>query len=83
MTEERMFPQPKEFVKVDKFVIKDSKGFYDRYWNVEKTKWTGLLEATMFTKEEINAHTLPENGEVINYDDLVKIKKKAFVFNTI
>ena len=83
MTEERMFPQPKEFVKVDKFVIKDSKGFYDRYWNVEKAKWTGLLEATMMTKEEVDACTLPENGEVIKYEDLVHIKKSAFVFNTV
>jgi len=72
MTEERMFPQPKEFVKVDKFVVKDSKGFYDRYWNVADNKWTGLLGASMLTKEEADALTLPENGVVVNYDKVIK-----------
>ena len=50
---ERMFPEPVKFVKVDKFVIKDSKGFYDRYWNKDLNKWTGLIQATHFTKEEV------------------------------
>ena len=79
---ERMFPEPVEFVKVDKFVIKDSKGFYDRYWNKDENKWSGLIKATHFTKEEIDQFTLPENGEIVNYDDLLKVKPKQ-TFNFI
>ena len=73
---ERMFPEPVKFVKVDKFVIKDSKGFYDRYWNKDLNKWTGLIQATHFTKEEADNFTKPKNGEVVNYDDLLKVKPK-------
>lgn len=73
---ERMFPEPKEFIKVDKFVIKDSKGFYDRYWNNDLNKWTGLIQATRFTKEEADNFTKPENGELVNYNDLLKVKPK-------
>lgn len=69
---ERMFPEPVEFVKVDKFVVKDMKAPYHRYWNTDKGKWTGLLEATRFTKEEADALTLPENGGVVKYEDLFK-----------
>lgn len=69
---ERMFPEPKEFVKVDKFVVKDSKGYYNRYWSKDEGKWVGLLKATMFTKDEANAFTLPENGVVVNYDAVLK-----------
>lgn len=72
MTEERMFPQPKEFVKVTKFVVKDSKGYYDRYWNFDTNKWGGLLQASMLPKEEVEAKQLPENGVVINYDNVIK-----------
>ena len=80
---ERMFPEPVEFIKVDKFVIKDSKGFYDRYWNKDLNKWTGLIQATHYTKEEIDSlNVLPENGEVVNYDDLLKVKPKQ-TFNFI
>ena len=68
---ESMFPKAKEFVKVDKFVVKDSKGFYDRYWNFDNNKWGGLLSASMLTKEEADAKTLPENGVVVNYDTLL------------
>jgi len=75
MTEERMFPEPKEFVKVDKFVVKDSKGFYDRYWNFDTNKWTGLLEASMLTKEEVEGKTLPENGVVTDYEIVSGLKK--------
>ena len=79
---ERMFPEPVEFVKVDKFVIKDSKGFYDRYWNKDLGKWTGLIQATRFTKEEVDNFAKPENGEVIKYDDLLKVKpKNIYNFN--
>ena len=69
---ERMFPQPKEFVKVDKFVVKDSKGYYNRYWNFDNNKWGGLLQASMMTKEEVEAKQLPENGVVLNYDTVSK-----------
>lgn len=69
---ERMFPEPKEFVKVDKFVVKDSNGYYDRYWNKDEGKWGGLLKATLFTKEEVNNSPLPENGVVVNYDNVIK-----------
>jgi len=72
---EKMFPEQKEFVKVEKFVVKDSKGFYDRYWNFESGKWTGLLEATMMTKEEVDSKTLPENGIVMNYEDVSGVNK--------
>lgn len=71
---ERMFPQPKEFIKVDKFVIKDSKAPYDRYWNKDTNKWGGLIPATRFTKEEVDGYTIPENGEVKNFDDVIKGK---------
>lgn len=67
-----MFPRPKEFVKVDKFVVKDSKGFYNRYWNFDNNKWGGLLQASMLTKEEVEAKQLPENGVVLNYDTVIK-----------
>lgn len=80
MTEERMFPQPKEFVHVDKFVVKDSKGFYDRYWNFESGKWTGLLEATMMTKEEVERKTLPENGVVMDFEEISGVKKAKSSF---
>ena len=69
---EKMFPEPKEFIKVEKFVVKDSKGFYDRYWNFDKNKWCGLLEASMLTKEEASSKTLPENGVVLKYDTVIK-----------
>lgn len=69
---ERMFPQPKEFVKVDKFVVKDSKGFYNRYWSKDEGKWVGLLKATRFTKDEADAFALPENGVVVNFDAVLK-----------
>lgn len=72
---EKMFPEPKEFVKVDKFVVKDSKGFYDRYWNFDTNKWGGLLEATMLTKDEADAKTLPENGVVLDFEVVSGVKK--------
>jgi len=73
---ERMFPQPKEFVKVNKYVIKDSKAPYDRYWNKDLDKWVGLLKATRFTKEEAYAYvSILENGEVINFDEAIGLKK--------
>lgn len=75
MTEERMFPEPKEFVKVDKFVVKDSKGFYDRYWNFDKNKWSGLLEASMLTKEELDTKPIPENGEILDFEVVSGVKK--------
>ena len=69
---DRMFPEPKEFIKVDSFVVKDMKAPYHRYWNTEKNKWTGLLDATKFTKEQADALTLPDNSVVLNYDDVLK-----------
>ena len=73
---ERMFPQPQEFVNVDQFVIKDSKAPYDRYWNKDTDKWSGLILATRFTKEEINSFIqLPENGEVKNFNEVIGLKK--------
>lgn len=73
---ERMFPQPVEFVKVDKFVIKDSKAPYDRYWNTNTNKWGGLIPATRFTKEEINnLSQLPENGQVLDIEEVIGVKK--------
>lgn len=72
---ERMFPQPKEFVKVDKFVIKDSKAPYDRYWNTDTNKWGGLIPATRFTKEEIDKFSIPENGKALNIEEVIGLKK--------
>ena len=70
---DRMFPEPKPFVKVDKFVFKDSKAPYDRYWNKDTDRWTGLLNASKFTKEEVEEFIqLPENSIVLNYDDVLK-----------
>jgi len=68
---ERMFPEPVEFVKVDLFVVKDSKAPYDRYWSVEKNKWTGLLASSKFTKEDADKLTLPTNGVVTSYDKVI------------
>ena len=72
---ERMFPESIEFVKVNQFVIKDTKSPYDRYWNKDKGKWVGLIPATRFTKEEVDTlQAFPENGEVKNFDDVIKGK---------
>ena len=66
-----MFPEPKEFVKVDKFVIKDSKGYYDRYWSKDEGKWVGLIKATRYTKEEADTSPIPENGVVMNLEKVM------------
>lgn len=68
---ERMFPETKEFVKVEKFVVKDSKGHYDRYWNEDEGKWVGLIKATRYTKEEVDASPIPENGVVMNIEKAI------------
>ena len=77
---ENMFPQPKEFVKVEKFVVKDSKGYYDRYWSKDEGKWVGLIKATQFTKEEADAFTLPENGVVMDLEVITGVKKPKVQF---
>lgn len=71
---ERMFPEPREFVKVDTFVVKDKTAPYNRYYNFTTGNWGGLLIASRLPKEEMNTKQIPENGEVLNYDDVIKGK---------
>ena len=73
---ERMFPEPKEFVEVTTYVIKDAKGPYDRYVNTKSNKYSGLLAATRFTKEELEKITLKENEIAIEYNKLFTPNKK-------
>jgi len=73
----RLFPEPNEFIEVEKYVIKDTSTTYDRYWNKDTDKWVGLLEATHFTKEETDEFLqLPQNGKVMKFWDLILTKTK-------
>ena len=74
---ERMFPEPKEFIKIPTWVIKDNASPYDRYVCINKEKYTGLLEATKFTKEELEKRSLKENEVAIEYDKLILPVKKS------
>lgn len=75
---DRMFPQPVNFVKVDTFVIKDTKCPYDRYWNFDEGKWTGLLLASRLTKEEMSTkQNMPENGVMLKRDEVLGIKNRG------
>lgn len=56
------------------FVIKNVKYSYNAYLN-EKGEWKGLLSAKTFsTREEAEAN-LPENGEVLAWNEVVGLKK--------
>lgn len=54
-------------------VIKNTKLPYDAYWNEKEQKWTGLLLATQYN--EGNAIPSIENGEAVDYFELVMPKK--------
>jgi len=54
-------------------VIKATNRDYPAYWNEEKQKWGGLLEATIYT-ENSSLPTL-ENSEVVSYRKLTGIEK--------
>lgn len=69
-----MFPEAVEFVKVDKFVIKHNTRPWDSYWNVEQQKWSGLLNASRLTSDELKTIKLDECMSVINFDEVVGIK---------
>lgn len=71
---DRMFSEPKEFVKVEVYVVKDTKAPYNRYFNFETGKWGGLLAASRLPKEEMDKQQIPENGEVLNYDVVIGVK---------
>lgn len=72
---ERMFPESKEFIYEKLFVCKDSKAPYDRYWNKNSNKWTGLLNASKFTEKEVKEFIqLPENGIIISFNKVVGIE---------
>lgn len=53
-------------------VLKASNRSYPAFWNAEKQKFGGLLEASIFTSPE----SIPsvENTEVINYREITGIK---------
>lgn len=69
-----MFPEAVEFVKVDKFVIKHKTRPWDSYWNIEKLKWGGLIEASRLTEEELKTVELREEMVAINYDEVIGLK---------
>lgn len=52
-------------------VIKRKNISYASYYNAHEQKWGGLLEATIYTGNEV-----PEvkDGEVVNYRELVGVK---------
>lgn len=52
-------------------VLKRTNVSYDAYWNNEKQKWGGLIEATIFEEETPNI----ENSEVVDYRVITGTKK--------
>lgn len=52
-------------------VLKRTNVSYDTYWNTEKQKWGGLIEATIFGGETPNI----ENSEVVDYRVITGTKK--------
>lgn len=53
-------------------VLKRTNVSYASYWNEEKHKWGGLIEATIFGEETPNI----ENSEVIDYRVITGTKKQ-------
>ena len=54
-------------------VIKATNRSYPSYWNEEKQKWGGLLEATVYTEK--STPPTVENGELVSYRKLTGIEK--------
>lgn len=52
-------------------VLKRTNVRYDAYWNNEKQKWGGLIEATIFDGET----PIIENSEVVDYRVITGVKK--------
>lgn len=53
------------------WVAKAANRDYPAYWNDEKKKWGGLLEATVWTTEKPSI----ENAEIVSYREITGIKK--------
>lgn len=49
------------------YVIKNTIVKYNAYWNEEKNKWVGLLEATKYTDKPANV----KNGEILTWDEVL------------
>lgn len=56
------------------FVIKNIKRSYDCYLT-ENNTWEGLLKAKTFKTEDEAKEALNENGQIIAWSDVVKLKK--------
>ena len=52
-------------------VIKRKNVSYDSYFNTKTNSWGGLLDATIYTDNEIPSI---EDGEVIDYRELIGVK---------
>lgn len=52
-------------------VLKRTNVSYDTYWNNEKQKWGGLIDATIFDENTPNI----ENSEVVDYRVITGTKK--------
>lgn len=53
-------------------VIKATNRSYPSYWNEEKQKWGGLLEATVYTDKEL---AKVDGGEVVDYRVITGLSK--------
>lgn len=53
-------------------VIKATNRSYPSYWNEEKQKWGGLLEATVYTDKE---PAKVDGGEVVDYRVITGLSK--------
>lgn len=61
------------YVRPEKMlVIKASNRDYPSYWNEEKQKWGGLLEATVYTDKE---PAKVDGGEVVDYRVITGLSK--------
>ncbi len=56
------------------FVIKNIKRSYDCYLT-ENNTWEGLLKAKTFKTEDEAKEALNENGQIVAWSDVVKLKK--------
>ena len=55
------------------FVIKNIKRSYDCYFT-ENNTWEGLLKAKTFKTEDEAKEALNENGQIVAWSDVVKLK---------
>lgn len=62
-----------EWKRPETMLVMKKKGIsYSSYYNSEKNKWGGLLEATIYTGNEVPNM---EDAEVVDYRELVGINK--------